>query len=158
MADIASWFKAEWFSLIQTAGVVGGLVFTGVTISRDAKAKEAANLLAFAERHRLFWSEPLERPELRRIFSDRADLSENPITQAEEVFLNLAFVQYEAGWRIAKSVDQNDLKPLKADVRKFFTLPLQRVVWNKTKDFRNPKFVRFVGRTLDERVKPIKGP
>jgi hypothetical protein len=148
VADIASWFKAEWFSLVQTAGVVGGLIFTGVTISRDAKAKEAANLLAFAERHRLLWSELLERPELQRIFSETADLSESPITQAEEVFLNLAFVQYEAGWRMAKNVDRNDLKPLKADVRKFFTLPLQRVVWDKTKGSRNPKFVRFVEKAL----------
>jgi hypothetical protein len=149
VADIASWVKSEWFSIVQTVGVVGGLIFTGITISRDAKAKEAANALAFAERHRQFWREAIERPELRRIFSENADLLERRITAAERIFLNLAFVQYETGWNIAKKVDRSDLKPLKSDVRKFFSLPLPQAVWKETKQFRNQRFVRFVEKTME---------
>ena len=149
MADIASWLKSEWFSLIQTVGVVGGLIFTGITIRRDAKAKEVANALAFAERHRQFWSEAIGRPELDRVFSANADLSEQRTKTAEEIFLNLAFVQYETGWHMATKVERGDLKPLKADVRKFFSLPLPRAVWEETKAYRNQKFVRFVKRALE---------
>ncbi|MDR3562008.1 MAG: hypothetical protein P4N59_11320 [Negativicutes bacterium] len=149
MADILSWVKSEWFSVVQTVGVVGGLIFTGITIGRDAKAKEVANALAFAERHRQFWSEAIERPELHRVFVENADLGKEPMTAAVEIFLNLAFVQYETGWLIAKKIDSSDLKPLKSDVRKFFALPLPHAAWEKNSDCHHPRFVRFVARAID---------
>jgi hypothetical protein len=40
------------------------------------------------------------------------------------------------------------LKELADDVREFFSLPLPRAVWEKTKKNRNRRFVRFVERAL----------
>lgn len=148
MVDFAGWLKTEWFSLIQTVGVIGGLIFTGATVRRDARAREAENLLAFAERHRSLWSEIAGRPELHRIIEKNADLSINPITAAEYVALNVVIVHYELGWRMARSADRADLKPLSKDVQNFFALPLPRNVWNATKDCHSQRFVEFVEKSI----------
>jgi hypothetical protein len=37
---------------------------------------------------------------------------------------------------------------LALDAGEFFSLPLPRAVWEKTKKFRNPRFVRFVERAM----------
>ena len=72
-------------------------------------------------------------------------------TVAEEEFLNLAFVHFEMGWRLAKSIGTSEINGQQADIRHFFSLPLPHVVWEKTKSNRNPKFVRFVERALRRR-------
>ena len=133
---------------------MGGLIFTGLTLGRDARAKEVANSFAFAERHRSLWSEAVNRHELHRIVAEHADLSAEPITPAEEIFLNMVIVHHELGWRMAKSMNKN-LKPLKMDVAKFYSLPLPRAVWEKTKNSRNQKFAIFVEKAIkSSRSKP----
>jgi hypothetical protein len=148
MADFLAWVKSDWLSIVQTVGVVGGLFYTGITCRQVAKAKQTENLLAFTERHRSLWSETYQRPELSRIFCSEVDALAKPASIAEEEFLNVVFIHYEMGWRLAKSADRSDLKPLAIDARHFFALPLPRAVWEKTRQFRNPKFVRFVERAL----------
>jgi len=148
MADLFAWVKSNWFSITQTIGIVGGLFFTGMSCRQVAKAQEAQNLQAFAERHRSLWTEAHQRPELSRIFSYEADLLAAPVSIIEEEFLNVIFVHFEMGWRQAKSADQDALKPLASDVRDFFSRPLPSAVWEKTKEDRNSKFVRFVKKAL----------
>lgn len=38
---------------------------------------------------------------------------------------------------------------LAADIHGFFSLPLPRLVWEQTKPFRNPNFVRFVETAME---------
>jgi hypothetical protein len=49
---------------------------------------------------------------------------------------------------IAKAGGITTLTELADDVRGFFSLPLPRAVWEKTKANRNRQFVRFVERAL----------
>ena len=62
--------------------------------------------------------------------------------------MNLVFVHFEVGWRLARSIGENEVKAQRADVRDFFALPLPRAVWQKTKQCRNQRFVRFIERAL----------
>ena len=55
---------------------------------------------------------------------------------------------FETGWRVEKIMKRGELKFLARDAANFFRLPLPRAVWEKTKVFRNPKFVRFVERAM----------
>jgi hypothetical protein len=151
VADIGSWLKTEWFSLIQTAGVIGGLIFTGLTVRQEARARETQNLLAFAERHRLLWGEVGYRPELHRLIAKDADLVAKPITPAEEATLKVVLVHFELGWRLAKSMDRSDLDPLAKDIREFFSRPLPRAAWQTDKGCHNREFVRFVSRAIEPR-------
>lgn len=116
--------------------------------NREAKAKEVENLLTLSEHHRELWGAVPQRKDLERIFLADVDAELKPATVAETEFLNLVIVHFQTGWRIAKAGGITTLEEMTADVRGFFSLPLPRSVWEKTKEFRNPKFVRFVERAM----------
>jgi hypothetical protein len=143
-----SWANANWFNLVQTLGIMGSLFMTAAAAHRDAKSREVENLLALNGQHREFWAGVLEKPELKRLFQDDSDILEKPVTMAEREFLNLAFVHYETGWKVAKAGALITLAEIKADVHDFFSLPLPRAAWERTKSLRNRPFVRFVERAL----------
>ena len=71
------------------------------------------------------------------------------MTVAEEEFLNLAFAHFQTSWRIAKAGGIITLGELAIDAHDFLDLPLPRAVWEKTKRFRNPRFVRFVEQAMN---------
>jgi hypothetical protein len=128
---------------------MGSLWLTAAAAIREAKAREIENLLTIAQNHRELWSGVYLRHELDRIFQPDVDVEANPVTVAEKEFLNLVMVHFQMGWRIAKAGGITTLTELANDVRGFFTLPLPRAVWEKTKANRNPRFVRFIERALN---------
>jgi hypothetical protein len=151
MAGVFSWVQSNWSNAISAVGIIGSLCFTAGYFREDTKTRQVSNVLAVSERHRILWSDASTRPELSRIFNTDVDLAARPILVAEEEFLNLAFVHFEMGWRLAKSIGTSEINGQQADIRHFFSLPLPHVVWEKTKSNRNPKFVRFVERALRRR-------
>ena len=148
MGNVAGWAAQNWFSLVQSVGIVAGLWFTGAAYRRDAKTRRTSDLLALAHEHRELWSEAHRRPDLSRIFQPQVDLVASPMTTAEEEFLNLVFVHFETGWQLAKEGVSHPLAVLSSDVRGFFRLPIVRAVWEETRWSRNPEFVKFVDRVL----------
>jgi len=63
--------------------------------------------------------------------------------------------QFETGWRVEKILNRRELRILAGDAANFFRLPLPRAVWEKTKQFRNPRFVRFVDRALEKQKEAV---
>jgi hypothetical protein len=104
--------------------------------------------LALVERHRVLWSEAHQRQDLKRIFLKGADVLSEPATTAETEFLDLVIIHFETGWRLERTMGRGELKALSRDAGEFFSLPLPCAAWEKTKEFRNPKFVRFVERAI----------
>src|SRR5438552_15988241 len=103
MAGFEEWLTNNWFSLLQSLGIVGGLFFTAASIRRDTAARRASDLLSLSERHQELWSELYRRPELRRIRSKEVDLVAEPVTGAEDAFLKLVFVHFYVGWLLART-------------------------------------------------------
>ena len=50
------WILHNWFELLSSVGVVGGLWYTGVSVHSGAKAQRIANLLTLTANHRELWS------------------------------------------------------------------------------------------------------
>ena len=148
MGNIAAWAAGNWFSLVQSVGIIAGLWFATASFRRDGKARITSDLLALTQEHRELWSEAHRRPDLSRIFRTEVDLVASPITTAEQEFLNLVFVHFETGWQLARQGVATPLAVLSLDVRAFFRLPVVRAVWEETRWSRNPEFVQFVGRVL----------
>lgn len=146
MAVFSSWLDQHWFALIQSAGIVGSLLLAAITVRRDACAREAANRLLLLERHSKLWADVYQRSELSRVLSTEADLVAQPVSTAEQEFLNLVFVHFHTGWVLAKSGSTNSLEALAADLRSFLSLPIPRAVWQQTSHARDKKFVRFAER------------
>jgi hypothetical protein len=151
MADYSSWFDGNWFNVVQTVGIVGSLWMTAAAANREAKAREIENLLTIAEQHREVWGELLKSQESERILQSGADALAKPLTPKEEENVNLVAIHFLKSWRIAKMGGLVTLKELATDARHFFSLPLPRAVWEKTKAFRNQRFVRFVDRAIERR-------
>ena len=147
MVQLLSWVNSNWFSVLQTVGILGSLWFTASYFREDSRTRQIANLLTMSARHEELWLKAQENPKLSRILEDAPDFS-NPPTIAEREFLNLVIIHFQNGWRVARTTDREELKSLSLDAGAFFRLPLPRAVWEKTKKFRNPRFVRFVERAM----------
>jgi hypothetical protein len=153
MADFSSWTQSN---VVEAAGIIGGLLFTGVnllftalSLREDSKNRLISNLIALDERHRALWSDVKQRPELKRILSETVDLIAHPLTPEEDVSMWQIIQQFETGWRMEKILNRGELKNLSKDAASFFSLPLPHAVWEKVKQFRNTKFVLFVDRALE---------
>lgn len=146
MVSIPLWLETNWLNIIQSAGIIGGLLFTAFTFRRDAKGRRASDLLALAEQHRDIWSEVYRKPELRRINHAEVDLISSRVTPEEEEFLNLVFVHAFTTWLLAESgtLPLLSLKTLALDIGTFLKKPIPLAVWKSSKDTRDPRFVKFV--------------
>jgi hypothetical protein len=138
MVGFLSWVDSN-FTVIQTVGIIGSILLGIAAANRESKEKAASNLLVIEAQH------------LARIFRLDADLSQ-PISIAEEEFLRLVISHFQTIWLIARNGGLLTLKELALDAQDFFALPLPRAVWEKTKAFRNPKFVRFVERAMERQL------
>lgn len=146
------WSSVNWFDFLQTVALVGSLLVAAAAANREARAQEDKNLFALAEKHQALSDTALARPDLERVFREDIDVLAEPATAAEAQFLNAKIVHYLTSWRIARPGAAISKQELAADLRGFFSLPLARAVWEKTKGSRNPRFVRFVTHAIEGKV------
>jgi len=144
VADSLLWLNDNWFSLVQSLGIIGSLIITAIAVRRDTRARRIGDFLTLTGHHRELWSDVYRQPELARIFQPEIDLIAQPVTLAENEFLNLVCVHFQAGWELAREGSVLKLGVLAVDARWFFALPLPKIVWERSKRFRDKEFVHFV--------------
>lgn len=140
----AAWFGNNWFIFLQSAGIIGSLLFTGISIGIDARARRVSNLLTLTQQHRDIWENLYARPELIRVLDPAANLPHDPVTTAEEVFVILLILHLNAAYRAIRGGFLRGPDELQRDVQTFFSLPIPRIVWERAKNFQDKDFVRFV--------------
>ena len=74
------WFGQYWFVLLQGAGIVGGLLFTAVSLRIDTRVRRVGNLISITHEHRDIWTQLYSRPELWRVVDRHVDLRKSPPT------------------------------------------------------------------------------
>ncbi len=141
----------SWFAIVQTAGIIGGLVFTAASLRIDAKARRTTNLIAITEQHREIWKELYSRPELSRLLEPTVDFKRKPVTLEEELFVKLLTLHMSSAHQASRQGMFLQPERLRQDVRWFFSLAIPRVVWEKTKGFHEDELVRFVDSCLAEK-------
>jgi hypothetical protein len=145
MAEFISWVRDNWAGVLAT---IGGIV--GVATFRQAAEKADRDEYAMlVQQHNALGAEARERRDLDRILLANVNLEHEPPTAVEMMFLNDVIVHFESGWKLALKNTVLTQKTYTADVRKFFSHPLPREVWERTKDGRNPEFVRFIERAIE---------
>ena len=139
-----NWLVREWFTLLQSAGIVGGLLFTAFSMREENKTRRIGNVLAVTHNHREIWTEIFHRPELRRVLHSDVDLEKFPISEEEQIFVNFVILHLNSVFDAMK--EKLVLRPegLRKDVGRFFALPIPRAVWNQMKPLHEEEFVRFV--------------
>ena len=156
MADLLTWLQQHWFPLVQTVGIIGSLWLTNLSVRAELRSRRIDQALTLAGHHRDLWSEVHRRPELSRLLVEEVDLVAEPITRAEEEFLNVVIVHFQTGWQIAKEGSVLSRDTLALDARAFFSLPLPAAVWGSTLNGRDSEFVGFIAGVM-RMPRPVHG-
>ena len=144
------WIGENWFSLVQTLGILTGLLVTGRTLRSDLRSRRITDQLTLTQLHRDLWRQLREDRELLRILAEQPDLVSTPVTAAERDFLNSVFVHFINGWLIARAGGLLTSDAFARDVRSFFRLPIPCVVWLESKDRYDPDFAAFVKQCFEK--------
>jgi hypothetical protein len=149
MGFFISWFGSHWHSLVESLGIIGSLIFTGVTVRRDLEARRVTEHLTLSGQHRRLWGQLHRRRGLNRVLEADRDLAQEPVTREEQLFLELAFVHFHTGWLICR--EDGSLTPVRVlalDAGHFFTLPAPSAVWALARQSYQPEFVTFIAEAV----------
>lgn len=141
---LLQWLEQNWFSVFESAGIIGGLLFTAVTLHADAQARRIGNLIALTQHHQDIWTHLYTRPDLARVLDKTVNLQSAPITDEEELFINLLILHLNSAYQAMQTGMYLKPEGLRRDIQIFFSLPIPQAVWDATKLFQDEAFVRFV--------------
>ncbi len=148
MGDMEQWLTDNWVNLFSTVGIVGSLLFTAVSFRSETKTRRIANLLTITANYREIWKAFLNTPSLARVIDPSADVSKEPVTPAEELFVGLIVSHINTVFYATNDELVVEWQGLRRDVRSFFSRPIPKAVWSKTKLLQNQDFAAFIESAL----------
>jgi len=137
------------FVLLQSAGIIGGFLFTGWSLWIDARVRRVQNLFTITAHHREIWSEVYKNPELKRIIDPNANLEKRSITIPERLFTRSLFLHLSAAFHASKTGMFSEPDGLQRDIRNFLRLPIPKQVWKQSKGNHNHEFANFIAETIE---------
>lgn len=142
--EIGRWFAENWYPVIESVGIIGGLLFTSFSLRSETRTRRIANLLIITQNHREIWTELYRRPGLSRVLNPVVDVHRQPVTTEEELFINFLVLHLSSTYHAMK--DDVFVKPegLRRDINRFFSLPIPAAVWEKIKSMQDDEFVSYV--------------
>ena len=137
---MSNWLSQNWFTFLQSAGIIASLLFTTISLRIDAKVRRISNLIKMTEQHHALWAQLIDQPGLSRVLSDAANLQLKPITNEERWFVTLLILHLSTAHHAMK--DGMLIRPegLKNDIQWFFSLT--------TKPFQDKEFVAFIEQSI----------
>jgi hypothetical protein len=148
MGNMGQWLSENWFNLFSSAGIIGGLWFTAVSLHSETKTRRIANLLTITANYREIWQEFFRSPILARVIDPAADVLEQPVTPEEELFVGLVISHINSVFYATTDDLVVEWEGLRRDVGLFFSLPIPKAVWNNTKLLQNQDFAAFIESSL----------
>jgi hypothetical protein len=145
---IGEWLSQNFFNLFSAVGIIGGLWFTAVSLRSETKTRRIANLLTVTANYREIWKGYYGNPQLARVLDSSANVKEKPVTPEEELFVGQIIFHISNVFYAMK----NDLfiaqDGSRRDIAQFFSLPVPKAVWTKTKLLQNQDFAAFIDSSL----------
>jgi hypothetical protein len=145
---VLEWISQNWFNLFSSAGIIGGLWLTAVSLRSETKTRRIANLLTITANHREVWKELFTSPELARVIDPAVNLVKNPVTPAEKYFVSMIISHTSSVYEALKDELVTEQEGLRRDVKVFFSMPIPKAVWNNTKLLQNQDFAAFIESSL----------
>lgn len=140
---IWDWISQNWINLFGSAGIAG-LYIAGIALRADTKARQDANILAITASHRELWTLFLNDKGIARVRDVHANIHDEPISQDEWIFTTLVISHIGSVFYTQRNGMLIQLEGLQRDIGEFFSLPIPREVWGKTKKYQNKDFADFV--------------
>jgi|ERR1017187_4082021 hypothetical protein len=148
---IGEWFLQNWFNLFSVVGVIGGLIFTAISVRSDTESRRITNLLTLTKNQRELLQVFYQKLELSRILDASADTESLPVNRGEKIYTSALIQHLASTFRAMKSDLTVKPEGLRRDVREFFALPIPKVVWQHMRNFHDSDFVIFVEKCLKEK-------
>ncbi len=133
MPRMGGWIAGNWFDFLQTVAIVTGLFATVHNIRADRRERMVNTQFMIAAGHREIWSRLADNPNLSRVLSREADLSEKPVTLEEELLVQFLILHLRATFKARRAKMDFADDRIALDTRYFFTLPIPRAVWEKSR-------------------------
>lgn len=144
------WLVENWFTLLSSAGIIGSLCLTAVSLRSETKTRRIANVLAITANHREIWEEFLRTPALSRVLDPKADVVSQPVTPAEEMFVNLVISHVNSVYYATNNELVIKWQNWRQDIGQFLSLPIPKAVWTKVKLLQNQDFAAFMEASLQQ--------
>ena len=142
------WLTENWFNLLSSVGIIGGLWFTAFSLHSETKTRRIANLLSITANHREVWKEFFHSPELTRVIDPAADVANEPVTRAEELFVGLVISHVNSVFYATHDKLVIQWEGWRRDIAQFLSLPIPKAVWTKAKMLQNQDFAAFIESSL----------
>jgi hypothetical protein len=85
-----------------------------------------------------------------RVFDAHADIHQKPITEQEKWYATLLILHLNNAYWAMKEGMFLQPEGLQKDIRWFFSLPITKEVWEKTKPFQDKEVVSFIEKCLSD--------
>lgn len=138
--------QQDWFTLLQSLGIMVSLLIASFTLWRDVKSRKISNYIDLIQYHRDVWKMTMERPSLNRLFARQKELMKTALTEEEQQFLTFLFLHITCSFELQKSNHIINVEMLEYDVGELLKYPLIRKFWEENKRFYNSDFIDFVDR------------
>lgn len=134
----------EWFQLLQSLGIIGGLTFTGYQIFQSTRSRNASHMLEITAAHRTIWSIYLQHSDLKRVTEKDVDIMSAPVSDREKMFISLLILHLNCVVELISRKMIVPIEELASDVEQFFLLPIPRSVWNEVSHLQNSRLILLV--------------
>ena len=71
---MGGWIAQNWFNILSSIGIIGSLLFTGISLRSETTTRRIGNLLLLTQSQRELWSELFSHPRLARVLEPKADV------------------------------------------------------------------------------------
>lgn len=149
MEILLHWIGEHGFDLLGATGIVCSLLYTARSFRADETSRRIANLLTLTTAHREIWTTLYTRPEIKRVLDPKADLYRKPMSDEEALFVTLLLLHLNATWQATKEGVFRTKQAIEEDIRWFFSLPIPKAVWERSKMLQDSDFVEFVEQCLE---------
>lgn len=146
--EITRWLVHHGESLLETIGIIGGLLFTGIALHRDSRARRVENLFTITQHHREIWRMGAENPSLARVLIADRDVLNEPPSQQERLFVRSLILHLGTVYRAIKLDEMLQPQGMDDDIRAFFLKPVPKLVWSEEKLYQDHDFVIYVEKQI----------
>ncbi len=137
--------------IVEYTGIIGGLLYTGLSLRIDARVRRAQTIIEITKQHRDIWSQFLDKPQLKQIFNRNRDMATHPLADEEVHFVNFLFHHLRATFYARSAGIFIQPEGLKQDIREFFSYPAVASVWNSVQQASDDAFASFVKRNVSSK-------
>ena len=144
MIEFAHAFKEALMAWLEPVGIIAGLVFSGVALRNDTRARRIENHIKITEGYREIWSALVADPTLDRIQQSKVDLTKHPLSPAEDRLTRFIFQNVLLAFEARNAGQLGDIGNLEKDVAEFVSFPIPKAVWKEIARFQPEFFRKFV--------------